>query len=563
MAQRLEKIIAAVSPSWALKRERSRLELAAVGVRREFVTGYAAAERNRLTKDYDDTSLSADQAIVDHTPRLNARARAAVMNHWAGASGVSAYRRHVVGSGITSRANARDPETGDAFEDFNRDIDRLWNRWVRDRTLCDVERRKTFNEMQSLGVSEFCTVGQCFFVWSYTPHRVNVGLKIQVFETEQLAWDKFQKFGPGSNDIKGGIEVDSVGSPLAYHFHTGEHPLEAFGSDPVRVPADRVYHLMRQDRARQTHGVTRLAPVLLQMHHLANYDLNHVVRARMEACIGAVIEQSAELVGTNLGVAPPAEDTDHPTDDRGNVRIRFEPGMAPRLAPGETMNFNTPTGVGGNYAAFTDQQIVQISAGMGLDHPTLTRDFRKGTFSGQRQGLIERNSETDPIQNLMVDLLCRPVREWFTTLAIMEGRVEAPGFMTDPEIHAAYLEMVHQGPPKPWIDPLKQAQAAALSLATRLTTRRDITNELGGNEAEVLRQIANEEALAEELGVSLPESSSGSPAATPPTNEPDDPEIPGTDEPDEAEELAAATYGGPTLGNNGVGAGAGGDRWTS
>ena len=207
MSNTLDKAIAVISPSWAAARARSRLELEAVGVKREVLSGYAAAERTRLTKDIDDTALSADQSIVDFTPRLNARARSAVMNNWAGCSGVSAYRRHVVGAGITSRANARDPNTGDAFEPFNTTMDRLWNRWSRDRRRCDVEQRKTFNEMQSLGVADFATVGQCFYIWSYTPNRANIGLRLQVFETEQLAWDKFQPAGPGLNEIKGGIEV--------------------------------------------------------------------------------------------------------------------------------------------------------------------------------------------------------------------------------------------------------------------------------------------------------------------------------------------------------------------
>ena len=264
--------------------------------------------------------------------------------------------------------------------------------------------------------------------------------------------------------------------------------------------------------------------------------------------------QSAELIGTSIGVNPPDDDTDHPTDESGNTRILFQPGMAPRLAPGEEIKFNTPPGAGGAYAPFTDQQIVQISAGMGLDHPTLTRDFRKGTFSGQRQGLIERNSETDPIQGLIIDLLCRPVREWFTTLAIMEKRVTAPGFFNDPELHAAYLELVHQGPPKPWIDPLKQAQAAALALKTRLTTRRDITNELGGDEAEVFRQIAHEEALAAELNVSLPETSSGGATTDfPPPPDDDDTDDNDTDDATDDNDDATANDLVAVPGNNGSG----------
>ncbi len=565
MANLLDKSIEALSPGWAIRRARKRMELGHL----EFMAGYAAAEQNRLTKDYRDEALSADQAIVDHTPRLNSRARAAVMNNWAGASIISAYKRHVVGTGITSRAAARHPDTGAPFDEFNQTIDRLWNTWCRDRQQVDVEGRKTFLEIQTLGIGEFATVGQCFLVWSFTPRLDQVGLQLQVFETEQLAWNLFGSNGAAAgNEIKGGIEVNRVGRPVAYHFHTGQHPLESFTTEAVRLPADRVRHLYRQERPRQTHGVTRLAPVLIKMHHLANYDLNQVVRARMEACIGAVIEQSVDSTGGPGGVAPPSGDTDHPSDARGNRRLRFEPGMAPVLEPGEEIKFNNPTGPGGAYQAFTEQQLVQIAAGADLDYPTMARDFRKGTFSSQRQGLIERNTATDPLQKLLIDVWCRPIREWFTTLAILENRVPAPGFLTDPALAVAYLETTHQGPAKPWIDPLKQAQAAAIALATRLTTRRDLTNELGTSETEVFRQIADEEALAAELGVSLPESSgNATPTAPPPIpDDDDDSDDDQTDGADDAElmvhtRLAAAAGlfdrpAGPVeLGHNGNGRG--------
>ena len=562
MPNLLDNTIAAVSPGWGIRRARKRMQLNHL----EFMAGYAAAEQNRLTKDYKDDALSADQAIVDHTPRLNSRARAAVMNNWAGASIVSAYRRHVVGTGITSRAAARHPDTGAPFDEFNRAIDRLWDRWCRDREQVDVEGRKTFLEIQTLGIGEFATVGQCFLVWSFTPRIDTVGLQLQVFETEQLDWNMFAtRPTAGGNEIKGGIEVDRVGRPVAYHFHTGKHPLEGFESDSVRIPAERVRHLYRQERPRQTHGVTKLAPVLLKMHHLANYDLNQVVRARLEACIGAVIEQSGDGSGGPTGVAPPTDDTDHPTDARGNRRLRFEPGMMPVLAPGEEIKFNTPTGPGGVYQAFTEQQLVEIAAGADLDYPTMARDFRKGTFSNQRQGLIERNTATDPIQRLLIDVWCRPIREWFTTLAILENRVPAPGFLTDPALAAAYLETTHQGPAKPWIDPLKQAQAAAVALATRLTTRRDLTNELGTSETEVLRQIADEEALAAELGVSLPESSGNATPTAPPPSPDEDTDQDDKDDADEAELLARthlpAASAARVQGNNGASINTAARRW--
>ncbi len=558
MANVIDRFANAVSPAWALKRASARLQINAIATRQEFLAGYAAAEQTRLTRDYRIEEASADQQIIDSTPRLNARARAAVMNHWSATSIISAYRRHVVGTGIISRANARHPGTGKLLTGFNETMDQLYDRWACDKDRVDVEGRKTYRQIQSLGVSEFATVGQSFLVWSYVPRPDTVGLQLQVFETEQLAWDLFQAKGAGINEVKGGIEVNESGRAVAYWFHMGQHPLESWSDAPTRVPAERVHHLFRQERPMQTHGVTKLAPVLLKIHHLANYDLNHIVRARMEACIGAVITQSTDL-GTPPPIAakPASDDTNHPTDSTGNRRLQFQPGMAPELGPGEEIHFHNPTGPGANYDPFTRMQHIEIAAGADLDSPTMTRDFSKGTFSSQRQGLLERNAATDPIQNLVVDLWDRPMRRRFTTFAILEGRVEAPEFLTDPAWAEAYLQTAHQGPPKPWIDPLKQAQAAVLALAARLTTRRAQLNELGTNEIDLLRQVAEEERLAAELGVSLPEASGSVPVIKANGNTDEDDQNDNNDEDTDqvvaAAEMILNLYGGPGRGRmNGV-----------
>src|SRR5690606_36656620 len=128
------------------------LQLQSLRDRAAMAAVYAAAERSRLTADWNARSTSADGALVPDIDTINDRARAAVRDEWAGSSAVAAYRRHVVGTGIHCRANARDPNTGKPREAFNRAADALWRQWSRAR-WCDIERRKSFVEMQGLLVS--------------------------------------------------------------------------------------------------------------------------------------------------------------------------------------------------------------------------------------------------------------------------------------------------------------------------------------------------------------------------------------------------------------------------
>jgi capsid protein len=95
---------------------------------------------------------------------INARARASVRNDWAARSIVGGYRRHVVGTGITCRSDARDPATGEFLHDFNRALDEAWCAWADNPARCDIEGRKTLVEIQGMMIDEWVTVGESFLV---------------------------------------------------------------------------------------------------------------------------------------------------------------------------------------------------------------------------------------------------------------------------------------------------------------------------------------------------------------------------------------------------------------
>ena len=168
---------------------------------------------------------SADQALIADAPTLNARARLAGRDDWAIKSAIGAYKRHVVGRGITPRAAAIDPATGELRVDFNNRADALFRTWSRDPTLCDQERKTTFVGLQRLLIAEFVTVGMAMEIQNYTRRAEGVGLTLQVFEPEQLARDR-DKDPTTGNAIRHGIEIDKYGAPVAFHIGTSEHPLE-------------------------------------------------------------------------------------------------------------------------------------------------------------------------------------------------------------------------------------------------------------------------------------------------------------------------------------------------
>lgn len=75
---------------------------------------------------------------------------------------------------------------------------------------------------------------------------------------------------------------------------------------------------------------------------------------------------------------------------------------------------------------------------------------------------------------------CQPVYEAWLTEAIVRGRVQAPGFFSDPVKRAAWCNSEWFGPVMGVLDPVKEAQSAQLRILFGLSTREKEAAEMTG-----------------------------------------------------------------------------------
>ena len=102
---------------------------------------------------------------------------------------------------------------------------------------------------------------------------------------------------PNGNRVKAGIEFDGIGRRIAYHVyreHPGESALFGTAGETVCVPADQVLHLYRPLRPGQIRGVPWLAPVLLKLHELDQYDDAELVRRKTAALFAGFITRPGD-----------------------------------------------------------------------------------------------------------------------------------------------------------------------------------------------------------------------------------------------------------------------------
>lgn len=478
---------------------------------------YAGADRGRRNKDWKASAASADQAIIPDSPVLNARTRQMVRDNSTAKSAVRAFVRNVVKCGIIPIPMARDA-AGKLLTDLNKLMLKAFWEWANDANLCDLEGRQTFWQKQSLCESERVTVGGAMVIWSYDPRRLPngqidkrwpIGLKLQSAEYEQLDRTILSYEG---REVRGGVEVDEYGKALAYHLYK-RNPNDysgAWGLQSERVPASRVFHYFRQERVRQTIGVSELAPVLQDIRDLGRGKEASLWRMIMEACVGMIITRQTPTSGSGrLGL--PGAPGDSNTTASGMRKMDFVPGMVPELLPGEGVEPYVPSSPGNGYAPFTKDIRRQVGAGIGISYGQLARQS-EGNYSAARQDMLEDRNEFEPLQEMLAHGFVLPVWRLFVMLSVAEGRFEIPDFEKAP-MRAMAAEFV--APAQPWIDPLKEINALCKAVDYKLRTRESIIALQGERREDVWDGIAAEQKEAESLGIKLPENKETSPVPQP------------------------------------------------
>jgi len=471
---------------------------------RQKLAHHPAAEKNRTNRDWRANLASADQVILNDLDTLIARSRLMDRSDGYAGSARGAYRRYVVGGGITARSAARHPDTGKLLTGFNKQIDRLWNEWWNSPEFCDAERTKTMAEKQWIWMNELFVAGGLFIIEGYKPQKDTVGLVLQEVEYEQADTMKIEYEG---RPVRRGIEIDEFGGPVAYHLHTVAHPLEEYSTKSGRIEAERVIHMFRQDRVRQKCGAPWMTSVLPKVRNLAMYEQYSTMKARTEAAYNGFVEQEAggAPVGLPAHVAArigAPKKTDDSTTSSDEIEVRIEQGLFPILKPGQKIKFPTPSNPNSEYSAFIAEQLKGIAAGTGLDLSTVARWYADGNFSSQRQAKLDIWAETDPIQQILfISKTLKRIRRRFIEIGIREGRIIAPGYHEKPKWRDAYLTCNWKGPPKPSIDKAKDAAAAKLLMALGLMSPQDYANEKGLEIADTYAEIAEAREMRQTLKI--------------------------------------------------------------
>jgi lambda family phage portal protein len=450
---------------------------------------YEGAKFSRLTADWVTGNTSADSEVYGSAQKLRDRARQLCRDNDYARQVLRAIEGNVVGQGIPFQGQVRMQRGGGRLDGtVNDQIEQLWKRWTKAR-YCHTGGKLTFHDIERLAVRSVAESGEVFIRLVKQPFGGSaVPLALEVLEADQLD-DGLNGRSQQGNEIRMGVEVDTWGRPVAYHFlayHPGDYQ---FSNQQIstqrhkRVPADEVLHLYRTERPGQTRGVTWFASAIQRLHHLQGYEQAEVVRARASsALMGFITSPEGELLGDDVM--------------NGERVSQFEPGVFKYLAPGESVTVPQLDAPDGQFEPFLRAMLRAMAAGVGCSYETVSRDFSQTNYSSSRLSLLEDRDHWRILQNWLIENLHQRVFEVWLDMAVLSGALPLANY----ELQADRYKAVRWMPRGwAWVDPAKEVEAYAMAVRNGFKTLSDVVSEQGGDVEELMRARRQELDDAEAL----------------------------------------------------------------
>ena len=257
------------------------------------IGGFEAAQSNRRLRKFMPSRLHLNTLLMGAGADITARARYLVRNNGYAANAAESWTGNAVGTGINPSSRITNPRAKTR-------VMGLWSRWT---DAADVEGLTDFGGLQRRATREMFITGEVFLVFRPQPSSsgLEVPLQLQLLPTEMLPMLKNALLANG-NVIRCGIEFNKNGQRVAYHFlrrHPGDLTQLDLTMETVRVPALDVIHLYDAADAGQLRGVSRLAPAIVKLFLLDQYDDAELDRKKVAAMYAMFITTPAPPDGVD------------------------------------------------------------------------------------------------------------------------------------------------------------------------------------------------------------------------------------------------------------------------
>jgi len=468
----LDDAIGVLSPGWKAARLRSRA----------MIRAYEAVKPTRTHKARRE-NRSGDQLSQVGAASLREQARWLDNNHDLVIGVFDKLEERVVGkNGIIVEPHPK-LTNGRIAKQLADDIRKKWGEWS---VRPEVTSQFTRPMLERLMLRTWLRDGEVF---AQLVNGTGNGLTPSAgvpFWLEALEPD----FVPMNSDpaikLNQGVFVDNWGRPKKYQVYKSL-PVSGRQMETKEVDAENMLHLKFVRRLHQTRGVSMLSGVLMRLSALKEYEDAELTAARIAAALGMYIKKGD-------GQSYDTDDGGKAEDDR---EVTIQPGIIyDDLKPGEEIGMVKSDRPNPNLETFRNGQLRAVAAGSRLSFSSTARNYN-GTYSAQRQELVESTDGYLILQDWFIGAVTRPMYRAFLKMLIATGEIKLPRGLDMDSLYTA----VYSGPVMPWIDPVKEANAWKSQIRGGAATESDWVRASGRNPDDVKARRKAEIDENRELGL--------------------------------------------------------------
>ena len=496
-------------------------KLAPVGTRpaRPSNKGYGdagASYSKKALKGFLAASGSPREDIDAHNYTMRQRARMLYMAAPVATSAIKTNRTNVIGCGLQLKSRINRVKLGltpEQAKEWQRKAEEEFELWAANKMNCDAIGINNFYTAQQLALASCLVSGDLIVLLKHEePTVLNpYGLRFHMIEADRVSTPMHMTAGSSyfanmtqgktadGNQIYDGIEVDKNGRITAYWIRN-TYPFQqtAEQTEWKRVVAvgketglPNVLHVMETERPEQYRGVSYLAQVIEPLLQMRRYTDSELTAAVVESFFTAFIKTEADP-NDNPYNEVGGEDVEQVSDDPNEYEMG--PGQINIMKPGEDVVFGDPKRPAGGFDGFIVAICKQIGAALEIPSDLLLKSFN-ASYSASRAALLEAWKAFKMRREWFADDFCRPLYEVWMAEAVARGRLNAPGFFTDPAVRAAWLGSEWIGPTQGQLDPVKEITAEQMACENGFSTREQSTIRLNGGTYEAnVEQLADENA---------------------------------------------------------------------
>lgn len=482
---------------------------------------YEAASTKPRVADWDQHAYGPNSAL-DGSQTARARSQDALRNNPWLRKAVKLLVSHMIGCGIQPR-----PKIDDRA--LRSDILTLWNDWVDE---ADADGVLGFYAQQSLMSRARYESGEVFARLRVRRPEdgLSVPLQIQLLEADLLPL-AYNPTGPGPR-IRQGIERNAIGRRVAYWFHR-EHPGDRYltltSENLSRVPAEEILHHYLPERPGQLRGVPEGLSTLPRARNLDHYESAELTRKKNKARFSgaiwrenpednpltdapanpvlndlqaqlAALEATAEYLANDpdtLAAAAELRET-IVLEQQKKTFIDIEDGYMLQLGMNERVElFGGDTGNTG-LLDFLRVQLRAIAAGWGVPYELMTGDYADTNDRVMRVILNTFYRELQFEQDHFTTQILQPIYRYWLSTAVLSNILTIPGYHDNPRVWQRCEWRAHAWA---YVNPLQEAQTAALKIKHGLTSRAASVAEDGWDVEDVDRDQAADRRREESLGL--------------------------------------------------------------